>query len=320
MTRTAGIHGSLAAPAWSRLLLLIGFLAALAFMTPRIYGQANGEQEIVDDVLIIGLRTLSPQQVKAQLRTVPGRPYDPAIVQDDLRRLGEMKTFKQPHVEVDPVLGTRRVKVVFHVDEYPNVVQEVIYRHAHHAKPEELEAITGIKRGLPLNPGTNLKACLNIVDYYKKEGRYFASCNLLEGGNPSDTRVVFDITEGPIVRIRHIWFTGNDTLASSARLYSTQISTYDRFLCFEMLTSKFDPLRIDSDAAKLEEYYKMNGHLDVRVTRELQFSDDHQFVDVTFHITEGLRYHIQDVTVRGAEVLPQDQVTSILQLQGRYVR
>jgi outer membrane protein assembly factor BamA len=37
-------------------------------------------------------------------------------------------------------------------------------------------------------------------------------------------------------------------------------------------------------------------------------------VDVIFHISEGLRYHVQDVSVKGSQVLPQDQVLSILSL------
>jgi outer membrane protein insertion porin family len=89
---------------------------------------------------------------------------------------------------------------------------------------------------------------------------------------------------------------------------------YQRFLGFDMLASKFDPNRIDNDAAKLEEYYRTNGYLDVRVTRDLEFTTDQQFVDVTYHISEGLRYHIQDVAIKGSKALPQDQVLSILQV------
>ena len=63
-----------------------------------------------------------------------------------------------------------------------------------------------------------------------------------------------------------------------------------------------------------KKYYKTNGYLDVRVTRELQFTDDHQFVDVVFHITEGLRYHVQGIGVKGTQALPQDQVLSIVQV------
>src|SRR5262249_36453949 len=148
------------------------------------------------------------------------------------------------------------------------------YKNAHHMKPEELEALTALKRGLPLNPDANRRCCDQIVENYRKDGRYFASCILEEGNKPGDSRVVFNVTEGPIVRVRKINFNGNDTLASDARLHA-QIDTCQAFLGVKLLGSKFNPVLIDMDAAKLQQYYRDNGYLQARVTRELIFSDDH---------------------------------------------
>ena len=52
---------------------------------------------------------------------------------------------------------------------------------------------------------------------------------LEEGGNPGDTRVVYNICEGPVVRVRAINFTGNEVLASQARL-RTQVESSRAFL------------------------------------------------------------------------------------------
>lgn len=311
MTRMVGNYEMAAKPLYLRWVALVSLLA-VAFLAPFALGQTS-DGVIVEDVIIVGLRTLTPQQVKSRLRTVPGQPYSLANIQEDLRTLGEMRTFKPPRVDTPFDQASRTVKVYFIVEEFPNVVREVLYKNAHHSRPEELDGIVNIKRGLPLNPEQNRRACRDIVDHYKKEGRYFASCVLEEGGSAGDSRVVFNVTEGPVVRIRHIAFTGNENLASDARL-RTQIDNHQRFLVFQMLSSKFNPQLIDEDARKLEEYYKMNGHLDARVTREVKFTDDHQFVDVTYHISEGIRYHVKDVTVTGTEVLPKDQVQSIVKV------
>ena len=310
MTWTVG-HMNPAGTARTRLLLLAGMLL-VSLTTQLALGQTT-ESVQVEDVLIVGLKSISPESVKAQLRTRPGQPYNASWVREDLDRLGKMNSFKSPRVDLQPVPGSNAVKVVYIVEEYPSVIQDIQYKNAHHASQEELEGLTNLKRSLPLSPSSNRQACQTIVDWYKREkGRYFASCVLEEGGNPTDTRVIFNITEGPKVRVRYISFTGNDTLASTARLY-TQIDTYRRFLnVFEMIASSFDPAHIEADAAKLEEYYHTNGYLTARVTRELIFTEDHQFVDIVFHITEGLRYHVKDVVVEGTEVLPREQVQSIL--------
>src|SRR5262249_51795656 len=118
-----------------------------------------------------------------------------------------------------------RVIVDIFVEEHPQVVREVIFKNANHAKTEDLEAeIPKIKRGSPLNPSENHRACYVLQDFYRKKGRLFASVFLEEGGKPGDQRVVFNITEGPKVKIRYIGFTGNDTLASRSRLL-TQIDS-----------------------------------------------------------------------------------------------
>jgi outer membrane protein assembly complex protein YaeT len=314
MTPTYSGSGAAVLPAWNKLLAVVSLALALGLSVQHGLGQTPGaDAPVVESVTVVGLRSLTQQQITGHLRTVVGQPLNPGYVQEDLRELGNMKLFRSIKVDYQEVPGSRAVRVYFVVDEYPNLVREIVYKYAHHMKPEELEGVTGLKRGLPLNPAQNRKACQDIVENYKKDGRYFASCFLEEGGDPGDSRVVFNITEGPVVRIGQVSFTGNDNLASSARL-RTQIDEHHAFLGVHWFGSKFDPRLIDSDAAKLEEYYQKNGYLDARVSRQLIFSDDHTTVDVVFHIIEGNRYHVQDVTVKGTKVLPSEQVSSILRL------
>ena len=59
---------------------------------------------------------------------------------------------------------------------------------------------TRLRKGMPLDPTSNKNACFEIQDYLRKKGRYFASVTLEEGEKPSDNRVVFNVSEGPIVR------------------------------------------------------------------------------------------------------------------------
>ena len=111
-----------------------------------------------------------------------------------------------------------RVRVVFTVSEYPNMVRDVIYKHAKHVGAEELEGITGLRKGVPLDPVTNKSACFKIQEHMKSKGYYFANVVLEEGDKSTDERVVFNITEGPVVRVRSINFTGQNELATAERL------------------------------------------------------------------------------------------------------
>src|ERR1700677_2390436 len=105
-------------------------------------------------------------------------------------------------------------------------VEEVVFRHAKHISQKDLDEMTAsVKKGLPMNPAANKEAARAIQDYLKyQKGRYWANVMLEVGAEPTDRRVVFNISEGPVLRVRSTQFVGGESLAGPARL-RTQIKT-----------------------------------------------------------------------------------------------
>jgi outer membrane protein assembly complex protein YaeT len=141
---------------------------------------------------------------------------------------------------------------------------------------------------------------------YEEMGRLFAGVELVEGDKAGDTRVVFNITEGPVVRVSSIEFVGN-TFVSGARL-NTQVDSSRQFL--HLFGGRFDPTVADHDVAKLEEYYKRYGYQDVHVSREFQWEEDHHHVRLVFHIREGPHYRVTATQVEGNKILSEDLLLS----------
>jgi outer membrane protein assembly complex protein YaeT len=293
-------------------------LALFGLATPRLAAQQT--PLIVDEVFVHGLHLVSADQIKALMKTQRGRPFDPAVLRDDFNRIAASKLVKPVEMREDQREGRITIHVI--VNEYPSVVNEVIYKNAHHLSQDEAETVTGIRKGSPLSPTLNQKACYDLQEWYKKQGRALTTVKLEEGGKAGDRRVVFNVTESPVIRIRHVFYEGNAALATSARL-GTQVDSHGTPLgLVQIIGSQYNPAILDNDALKLQEYYKANGYLDVRVSREVQFSDDFTSVDVVFHIHEGTRYRVADVTVEGTDVLVQgqkvlerDHVLSILKMK-----
>jgi outer membrane protein insertion porin family len=162
---------------------------------------------------------------------------------------------------------------------------------------------------MPLDTTLNQLACYDIQEFLRKKGYYFANVSLEEGYHESHDRVVFNITEGPKVRVRDIRFVGQNELASAARL-RTQIDSSRSFL--QTWGGDFNDELVKNDVFKLEEYYRNNGYQKVNVARELQFSDDFKFVDIVFHLQEGVRFRVQDWTLEGSKNFPREQLQSIV--------
>src|SRR4051812_2156641 len=229
--------------------LLWSGVAALA-QAPTPSGRVT-----VSDVIIQGSRLVPTEQIRAQLKTAPGMEYSRAVVEEDVRTLYATKQFGNvsPFTQDD---GPGKVKVYFFIRDYPSVVQEVVYQGAKHLSDDDLNSITGIRKGAPLNPHANKVACLNIVRRLNEDGRPFASCDLLSGAEPGDTKVVFNITEGHKVKVKDVRFEGN-TFVSGAVL-KTHVNTSNGFL--GLLGNTYNGAMVDADVGALETYYRSFGY------------------------------------------------------------
>jgi outer membrane protein assembly complex protein YaeT len=275
-------------------LLVCGSLVSMA--------QTPSGKIIVEDVIPEGNGTVPKQKIISLIKTRPGTEFNQETINEDVRRLYETKLFANIRVHTQQVSDTK-IRVYILVAEYPSTVQEVVYQGNHHLKPDELEVITGIRKGSPLNPIANQMACQAILRRYQDMGRMLAGVELKEGGKPGDTRVVFSITEGPVIRVSHIDIVGG-SFVSEARL-RTQIRSSISILG---LGGSYDPEEADRDVGRLEEYFRNNGYQNVHVSKEVQWEPDYRHVHLIFHVNQGQRYRIATLQVDGNKLFTQEQL------------
>lgn len=252
-----------------------------------------GEGPVVSEVIPVGNRLTPNQQIIGQLKTRPGLRFSADAAQEDAQKLraagfGDVRVRTQTAAD-------GRVIVYFDLAEMPNKIREVIYKGNKHLKQADLESMANLRRGMPLNPVQNKLACQSIERKYQEDGRMFAKVVLDEGGQVGDNRVVFNITEGPEVKVSSIDFVGHGKWVSSARL-RTQINLSSATLG---IGGTYDPRKLEADIMQLREYYRNLGFLDADVAPELVWSPDHGSVKIVFHIHEGERYQISKIELTG---------------------
>lgn len=269
-------------------------------------GAAPGKV-LISDVIITGNHRMTTEQIKVRLRTQPGNEYNPGVVDEDVRELYNTGQFSKIETWLKPD-GNDHVVVFFGVREMPNTVQNVTFLGAKHLKKEDLMQLTGVRPSTPLNPLQNRQGCQKIMEKYFEQGRWLADCQLIKGGDLADTEVVYQITEGPKVKVRDIKFVGN-TFVSSARLLTQVKSTRE---WFHLIGGTYNKQMAEADVAELYKYYTGFGFQDVRISLEPQRSADGSAVTLIFHIHEGPRYKIQDVPdVHGAQEVPREQLIAL---------
>lgn len=259
---------------------------------------------LISDVIIQGNHRLTIESINAHLHTRPGKEYNPSVVNDDVRELYKTKQFSKivTFLQED---GPGKVKIHFLLCEVPNKVEKVTFLGAKHIKPDELQNITGVWPGRVLFPNLNQQGCRKIIAKYEEIGRPSAQCTLVKGGDVKDTEVIYQISEGPKVKVRDIQFTGN-TFVSSARL-ATRIQKASSGC--PRIGATYNKQMADVDINVLYEYFRDFGYQEVKIALETQRSNDGSEVTLIYHIQEGPRYRVKDVPeVHGTESLPREQL------------
>ena len=118
---------------------------------------------------------------------------------------------------------------------------------------------------------------------------------LTEGSKPTDTRVVYNIVEGPVVKVEGVEFIGNSG-AMSGRL-KQQLVTKRAF--GGIIGGKFNPASLELDRKALIEYYQGLGYLAVQISPEVKRSSDMSFVTIVYHIVEGTQYQVAQRQIDG---------------------
>ena len=127
----------------------------------------------------------------------PGLQALPSGAASGLRlRVDATRQFSTVYAEKEPD-GPGRVKVIFHLRDLPSVIRTVTYRGAVALSRKDLDTITGIRVGMPLNPMFTRTACQQIVTRYNQDGRPFATCKLLQG----DIASIFAGALSPLIAV-----------------------------------------------------------------------------------------------------------------------
>jgi outer membrane protein insertion porin family len=287
---------------------VLGLAGALA--APAANAVADTDRAMITEVRVEGNQTIPTASILPHIRTRAGRPFDSVLLEGDVARLFATRWF----LDVKPLTQSSAggLSVVFQVFERPFAV-DVSYVGNKNVKTKTLEDITGLRPGSPIDVTLNQQARKAIADHYRKKGYAFAEVELLSGASRSDRKVIFQINEGPKVKVTKIDFVGNSNAIASDALLATKIQTKPRQLYF--FGGAYEPEVIENDVRLLRAYYQGLGFFDADVRDELRFSADRAKVELDFLVTEGTRHRVRNVEVVGNSAISTETLMADLKLR-----
>jgi outer membrane protein insertion porin family len=227
-----------------------------------------------------------------------GDPYDPAGVRAGVRRLFATGLFTDVNVQDTPAPGGIDLNVI--VKERLRV-QAVQFSGAKKIEEKTLQSKITVASGQLVDAGTLELDARKIQDAYAEEGYSRARATpVTRPAGPGAVTVVFQIDEGPKLKVRGIRIHGENTLSEEG-LRKAMKSRTPGFL----RSGTFKPSQIEEDETKLRLYMRSRGFRDAEVDSiRTAASPGKDGVILNVHLREGPRYRFGNVTWSANTAVP----------------
>jgi len=262
---------------------------------------------LVEGVRIVGNSQVPTSTILNVVRTREGERFDPATVEEDYQRIYNLKKFSQVQARVEPT--KTGVIVIFQVNEQ-RTVSSIAYRGNYKISTNDIQNVVDIRKGETIDRFKIALARQEVERLYRNKDFPLAHVEVDNDLLNQRGELVFNIVEGPEVRVRKVAFKGAKSFPQ-AKLRD-QVKTKYWIWIFRPGTLDFD--QVDDDVAAVRRFYENHGFFDVRVGRKIIWSPDTTEVQVNFEIEEGPRYTVDRVTFKGNSAVPEAKLHEGLKL------
>jgi outer membrane protein insertion porin family len=276
----------------------------LALATASVVAAAPARAEVpvaaegrVTTVTIEGTRRIEEATIWPAIGLRRGELLTSAKVRRDLKAIYGTGFFEDVRVEVVP--DGEGVAVIYVVVEKP-AVREVKLLGNKKIDEDDLKEVLDIEPFAVLSEAAVRANTDRIRDKYIEKGFYLAEIDpVITDVGDDQVDITFDITEGRKVVVQRVEIVGNDQLPDHK--IEKFLQTKEGGIA-PWLTSRgtFKKDAIQNDPYIVEEVYREEGFVDIKVDPpEIFLSPDKRFIYVQFHVNEGPKYTIGNVTADG---------------------
>ncbi|MBK9019363.1 MAG: outer membrane protein assembly factor BamA [Sulfuritalea sp.] len=126
--------------------------------------------------------------------------------------------------------------------------------------------------------------------------------------------VNFSVNEGDIAKIKQINIIGAGAV-SEADLLDLMVLRTSGWLTWYTKNDQYSKQKLSGDLETLRSYYLDRGFLEFNIdSTQVSISPDKQDIYITINLTEGERYTVSSVKLAGQLLLPEEELTKLVQV------
>ena len=272
-------------------LFVLGAFFCFVMVSFAQVATAQTNETVINQIEVVGAQRIDPETILAYTPVSPGDSVSASDLNNVLTSLFQTDLFNDVGIELD---GDR---MIITVDENP-IINRINIEGNDVIQDEQLLEYLGIKPRRVFTRELAIEAKALLIEVYRQAGRYAATIEPKIIELP-DKRVdlVFEVDEGPLVKISKIKFVGNNEFSDRALKNVIQSRETKWYVLFTP-DDKYDTGRLKLDVQKLRQFYLQNGYADIDITRSTgELLPDRSGFVITFVLEEGGRYNIGSVEI-----------------------
>lgn len=283
----------------------------------------GAQQELIQEIRILGNRRIPAETIRSKIFTHAGDVYDQAALERDFNSMWNTGFFEDIRFEREQ--GPKGWIINIYIKEKPTI-REINYLGLNSVTQSDvLDRFKERKVGLTVenqyDPTKIKKAEVTLKELLAEHGRQFASIRTeVRQIPPAAVAVTFVIKEGPKVKVGKIKFEGNKNVTSRylrAAMKNLKPLGIPHSIILENVFSRtYDATKLNEDAERVRDALQQKGYFKAIVQDpKTSIHDSHGFhlpfiqkgggkaVDITIPIEEGDRYHLKEVKFSGNKAI-----------------
>jgi outer membrane protein insertion porin family len=263
----------------------------------------------VTAIEVTGNQSISTNVIVSKMKTRIGSAYQENIISDDLKRLYLLGFFSD--IKIDTQDYKDGLKIVISVAERP-IIEKISFSGINliTIKDEKLKQQLKSRETQYLDYPSLAEDVRILKKMYEKMGYSQADISYKVDTNSQTNKanIVFTVVEGRKVRIKDIYIEGNQSF-SKARIL--KLLKTKRAWFFNAGVLKDEVLKEDSE--RIKSFYQREGFTDVAVAYEVKPDAQQPYLlFITIKITEGKKYLVGSVEVRGNQEVAEKEILKTL--------
>ena len=278
------------------------------------FDPANPREFVIADITISGVKYLNPEQILSFIGVAKGDTIK--IPNEDislaLKRLWAQRHFSDISVSATKVEGDK-IYLDIKLVERPRV-SSWNFKGAKKGERDDLREKLHLRRGSEVSDYLLKVSTDAIKSFYAEKGFRKAEVNIIQETDtlvPNAIKVTFDIKKNQKVKIRKIYFEGNEKI-KARKLRKSMKKTKDMRLRNLFSSKKFNDEEYPNDKENLIRYYNEKGYRDAAIVSDSIYYINNKRLGIKITVDEGQRYYFRNITWMGNTIIPSVVLSNIL--------